>query len=356
MKGLYIFGWITLAVGAVLLLLFLYFFSAWVIPKEGSPLSAPDRVQALTSILALFVGSATSIGGAVATLQLASLGLDISKRQELRDNTAFIDGKVSGAIKLFSNLLVATGNVYSSGIMVDARIPVLEREGLIEKLNDKAPENLSPEMVQLAAKLQQLIEAINEILKDDFAHYCFRRQAAKYKGKLKHISDSLIELGIEPGAATVSIRNLSDVAAFLELASRRLDDGGLGDLIHARLYTNSADTELFNLSYNNKNVRTFFFTGNLIFCRTEIKSPSGKMFIASYGTAILHDLVKIIPNGKAISRHVSKRYSSLLHQINEYQIDFDPHDVAPSGLLSAINDAEEIGDLYMLISDSPGES
>ncbi len=350
MKGLLIFGLMTLVVGGFLLFLFMHFFVIWIGPQTANPLKTPDQVQALTALFGLFVGSAASIGGAVATLQLASLGLEISKRQEMRDDTAFIDEKASNAIKLYSELLVSIGSVFSSGVIVDMKIPSLEKEGLLEKFEEKVSEELKLEMLQLSEKVVQLIDALNNILKDDFSHYCIQQQASSFEGKLSHISRGLIDLGMHPSEVTVSISNLSDIVALLEVASRRIDDGKLGDLVQARLFANSSNIGLFNIPYDHRNVRSFFFLGNIIFARSETESPSGKLFIASYGAAILHDLIKIIPDGTAISESLSARYP-LLHQVNKHQIYFEPANVTSRNLLSAIAEAEKIGDLYLLISD-----
>jgi hypothetical protein len=351
MKGLALFGWVTLAVVGLLTFLFIVFFSIFVHSGTGNPLDPPDKVQALAALLALVFGSAAAVGGAIATIQVASLGLEISKRQELRDSTAFLDERASNSINLFSNLLVSVNEVFSSGVIVDLKIPHLESEGLIERFREQASNELKNEMIQLSEKLVNLVGAINNILRDDFANYCIQQKASIYQGKLQHISRKLVDLGLPDYEVSVPVQNLSDIAALIEVAGRRIDDGSLGDVIQARVFTNSSDIEIFNMKYNNRNVRSFIFLGNLIFTRSETDTPSRKMFIASYGAAILHDLVQLVPGGEFISKCLELRYPSINSQVKTHIIIFEPNNIASKNLLSAIEDVERIGDLYVLVGE-----
>ncbi|WP_410508913.1 hypothetical protein RSJ42_01145 [Methanosarcina hadiensis] len=116
MKTLKLFGYISVALICVLTLIFiiLYYYL-----ETSSSINMLNKVQALTSFLSLLFGSAAAIGGAIATIQAASLGLEISKAQELRDSTAFLEERASNSIKLFSNLLVSISALYPYGISLE---------------------------------------------------------------------------------------------------------------------------------------------------------------------------------------------------------------------------------------------
>lgn len=352
MKGLAIFGWMSLGIIGLLIFIFVIFFVFFAKSQTGNPLDIPDKVQALASMLALFFGTAAAVGGAIATLQVASLGLDISERQESRDSTQFIDDKSAKTISLYSSLLVSLSDVLASATVVDVKIPHLEKEGVIGQMNDTAPDALKTEMLALSERLLNLNAAITEILKDDFSHYCFQESISSINSKLVHINKTLGILGVPDSELTLSIEHLSDINAIIELAARRIDDGGLGDLIQSRVFTNSSDIEMFNLHYDSRNVRTFVFTGNLIFARSDIDTQTKNMYIASYGAAILHDLQISVPNGDLISECLASRYPSIAKQAKEHQLHFNPNNVTSKNFLSAIRDIETIGDLYLLIGDA----
>ena len=164
MKGLRIFIFITVATLVGIILTFIILYIGWV-GKENNPLMHPDKVQALTSILALVVGTAAALGSAIAALKLASLGLEISHQQERRDNVEFVDRKTESSINLFSEIAISIGEIFSSGIAVNSKIPHIDTNAASGKMNEDLSDELGHEMNQLADNISKLSEQLKNIMK-----------------------------------------------------------------------------------------------------------------------------------------------------------------------------------------------
>lgn len=119
----------------------------------------------------------------------------------------------------------------------------------------------------------------------------------------------------------------------------------MGKLIAARLETNSADSTLFNCPYDNRNVRDFFFWGNIILAITS--RNHNPIFIANYGAAILHDIYCVIPDGKIMKSILLKNYPDIFILMKNYDIDFCPQDI----FKYAINEADKICNAYLLVGN-----
>lgn len=345
MLGLATFGWITGGVIVFLLIAFALLFMLFVRAQGKNPLNTPEKTQALATVLALVFGTAAAAGGAIATIQVASLGFEISKRQDHLDRTRFIEARVTRAIDRYSNLLIALSNAYASAVVVDVRMPELDEKHIPQLMAQDIPAELSIEMVALADQLATLNNAISLVMRDDFAHYCLRRYVRQKKHKLEHINKSLRELGVEESMLTLSAENLSDITAIVDVAARRIRASKYGELIQARLFANSSNV-LSGIPYNNRNVRSFMFMGNLIFsmAEMEVRTP----YIASFGAAIIHDLLHSVPNGKRITECFRERYPTVSRELPLQEVIFDPYDISAANLLSAMEDVEAIGDLYLL--------
>ena len=348
MMGLATFGWVTVSVIVFLLLAFASLFVLFVRARGQNPLNTPEKTQALATVLSLLFGTAATAGGAIATIHVASFGLDISERQDRLESTRFIEAKVTRSIDHYSNLLIALSDVYASAVVVDVKMPELDNSRILQIIDQDVPEELSIEMVVLADRLVALNNAIGLMMRDDFSYYCFRRFAKQTNGKLAHLNKALQALGVEESKLTLSVKNMSDIAAIVDVASRRVRAGKYGDLIQARLLVNSSDIHLFGMPYNNRNVRSFMFTGNLIFSMAELEEPGQPSYIASFGAAIFHDLLYSVPNGKRIEECVEKRYPTVFEALPIQEVFFDPDNISADNLLSAIEDVEALGDLYLL--------
>lgn len=350
MKGLRIFIIITIATLFAIVIAFILLYLGWV-GKETNPLTHSDKVQALTSILALVVGTAAALGSAIAALKVASLGLEISHQQERRDNIEFVDNKIEGSINIFSEVAISIGEVFSSSIAVNAKIPHIDKTSASSRMNEDLNDELEVEMNQLADNISKLSEHLKDILKNEFSRACYFRSIGKLDSKCEVLNRNLIQIDSNQAnhsVYTIDMSNLSDLTSLLDLAQRRIRKGKLGELIQARLFANATDIDIFDIPYNNANVRTFSFLGFLILSITSDKSP---LFIANYGAAILHDLFYGLPNGQVIVEELNARYSNLFTG-QTYTVEFEPIGIFSKYFELALVETEKIGDLYLLIQKS----
>ena len=358
MTGLEIFAWASGGVAAILVLLFAS--SLWIFAKNDakSPLDVPNKIQALSAVLALFFGTTAAVGGAVATIQVASLGFELSKQQDYLGRFHFVETKVTRSVDRYTNLLTALSNAYSSAVVVNMTIPTISVENAPDLLEKDAPEGLSAVMEVLADRLLEVKEAINLVLRDDFGHYCFVESVRQIKkenqSKLSYLNNSLKAFGVDPSMLTLSVDNLSDVAAILEDVSRRMKAGKWGDLIEARLFANSSGIDLFGKPYDSANVRTYMTMGKLIFGVANLDSQARPRYIAFFGAAIVHDLILSVPDGERIVDCLEGRYRFMDGEEFAQDISFNPNNVSSGSLLDAIVEAESIGDLYLLVERGNG--
>ncbi len=348
MKGLKIFIVITITTLFSIIVTFIILYIGW-IGKESNPLIHSDKVQALTSILALVVGTAAALGSAIAALKVASLGLEISHQQERRDNIEFVDNKIESSIDIFSDVAISIGEIFSSSIALNSKIPLFDKTTASSKMNEELDDELELEMNQLADNISKLSEQLKNIMKNEFSRACYYRSIQKLKTKCEAINKKLIQVDQNLSnhtVYTIDMSNLSDITSLLDLAQRRIRKGKLGELIQARIFANSADSEIFDIPYNNANVRNFSFLGFLILSITSNKSP---LFIANYGGAILHDLFYSLPSGQIFVEELNSRYLKLFSDGQTYKVDFVPSEITSKYFKLALTETEKIGDLYLLI-------
>jgi len=348
MKGLRIFIFITVATLVGIVLTFIILYIGWV-GKEDNPLVHPDKVQALTSILALVVGTAAALGSAIAALKLASLGLEISHQQERRDNIEFVDRKIESSINLFSEIAISIGEIFASSIAVNYKIPHIDNNAVSGKMNEVPDDQLRTAMTQLADNISKLSEQLKNIMKNEFSRACYYRTINNLNSKCSFLNNKLIQIDqntSKHSVYTIDMSNLSDITSLLDLTQRRIRNGKLGDLIQAKLLS---DSEIFNIHYNNANVRSFSFLGFLIHSAASENRP---LFVANYGAAILHDLFYALPSGQVFVEELNSRYLKLFSEGQSYKVDFDPAQITSGFFRSALTDTEKIGNLYLLVEKS----
>ncbi|WP_410508914.1 hypothetical protein RSJ42_01150 [Methanosarcina hadiensis] len=165
----------------------------------------------------------------------------------------------------------------------------------------------------LSKKIGDVEEAIKNVLRDEFSNYCIQEQASIFNGKLSFISKTLMDIGVPKNEADISIKDLSSIVSFFEIARLNLEKYSGSTLVIARLSTVCPKLQPFYKDYEDSSVSSFFFLGNLIFVFQNLAEKNGKeidakekLFIASYGAAILHDLIKIIPRDNEISSYLKK--------------------------------------------------
>ena len=83
-----------------------------------------------------------------------------------------------------------------------------------------------------------------------------------------------------------------------------------------------------------------------------MQSTDDVYFIANYGAAILHDIFYSIPDGKIFETVLRERYSNLFTLNKNYKVSFEPKRITSKYLQKALEDADGIGDLYLLVNKS----
>jgi len=349
MKGLKVFLVITSISLLAIIVAFIFFYFIW-IGKVGNPLTQTDKVQALTSILALFLGTAAALGSAIAALKVASLGLEISHQQERRDSLAFVDAKSEKCIDLFSEIALTLGDLHASVVALNAAIPVFPKEHTSKMMNEPLDETLSLRVHQLCDHISSLSALLKQVMKNETSKSCFQQTLKTFGQRCEFINQNLKNIDFDVSRHSiysVSLNNLSDVASILDLAQRRLQQSKLGEFIQARLFANSSEIPMFNVPYDNANVRNFMFLGNLLLSITNTEKHP--FFIANYGAAILHDLFFALSDGKMIASNLKQRYSSFFLGQQPFEIDFEPQNIVSFYFFDALVQANLIGELYLLI-------
>jgi hypothetical protein len=166
---------------------------------------------------------------------------------------------------------------------------------------------------------------------------------------LTYIGSTLAKLGMAETATRVDLDNIAVLCSLFDVSRRKFADDDMSSVIAARTLTNSADIDLFGRGYDNRSVRSLFFLGNLIFCHSGAL-PDGRMFIASYGAAMIHDLMRAMPNDEVIRESLRTRYPDISFAVDGLRQSFNPDTVISSFAKFALESADEIGGLYLLIS------
>ena len=316
----------------------------------GAPLNDAGKMQTLIGIVALVLGTSGTVAGAIATLRVAGLGLDISERQEKADAAIFLEGRHSKTVEIYSNILVELGSLYAASIVVESQVPQFDIEKFMnhDQQQLKAmPKSLRVEIDYLCDKLDSLAQAIEKLAQDEFSLSCFAQNLLNLpQSWLDDISRQLIDRGLSAMEATVSLANPLEIIALLEICRRRLKAGKLENVFTAMIAARASGG--FGLSYDNGSVRSLFFLGNLVFHRMD-QSPGEELYIASYGAAIIRDLTFAIPDGGFIRSVLKDRYSYLSVAFPSLKTDFRPQNLISSSLRAAIQQAEQIGKLYFLV-------
>jgi hypothetical protein len=310
-----------------------------------------SEIQGLSAFLTLLFATAAAIGGAVATLRLANLGLSISEQQDARESIRFLEDRAREAIELYSRVIISASDVFAAGVRLDLSLPQFKPEEVAAQLQASVPDGVRAEYDNLSDHFSSLAENLRALARNDFAAYVVTQKGKGFHGELHEICTRLKQLGIPETEIDLRIHDLVDIAALLDVAAARLKEGRWSSVITARLTTNAAGIGKFARNYDNRNVRSFFFVGNILFARVE-EGSGGLRFVASFGSAILRDLVLLQPNGCEIRNAQAARYSSIWPGTKGLIIEFDPANVLARTLASAIAEGEKLGrqmgSLYLL--------
>lgn len=320
---------IALIAVIVIIALFIVFYRIW-IGSDRNPLTNSDKVDTLVGLLVLIIGSAATIGGAYATVKVATAALNISKQQVKYENIEFIE-KVQS---IFSEIAISLGDIFASGVSVHVKS---QSESPLDKENITI---LMPiqELNNLSSNIEHLCCCLKKMLMNDLAYKCFLFSIQKNDDlKCKMLNSELKMRDTDKthhSIYTLDLNDLSSVINVLDLSRERIMNRGEKGIDNANKLTLLA--KFFNLSYNNANVRSFFFLGNLI-----LGDLISCNLYANYGAALLHDLFFVLPDDGVINEVLKNDYPDIYTMMDIKK--FSPKDKTSIYFKQALKDAEQIG-------------
>ncbi len=222
------------------------------------------------------------------------------------------DIRVSSA--LFSDLGLTLTDYYST--CVTLRLELLDYTTQRPNFKDYLTEELSAPLKQDVTAVAKALDAIRNSLlainRNNFARKCWQKSSRAlsdpYLGRIKQM---LQDNGYSEREATISIDDLPQVSQFFAIASNQLSRPNFASVVSPVLATNSADIRGLGMSYDSAELRSLIFSGNVL--NTFIgdsRTQASRKFVASWGTAILHDICRSLPDGTSFKAVLSETYPS----------------------------------------------
>jgi len=311
----------------------------------------PEFLSAFGALLGVVFGTAAAIGGAVATVRLASLALAVSQRQDLRDARTFMEDRVTKALDVLADVAVGVSSVVAAAVDVDAKLTKVLADPKIagdhSRLLQAADQNTSGELratvITFTRALRRLSDSLRAIQMNTIARRCYLC-AQDTHGALQQISGELRSIGI-PDSEMLSSDDISSIVQLVDLAAQRLEDPALGWLLRARLETTLPLTQP-DLAYDHASLQSLMFAGNLLLARTD-KEPS---VYAALGAAMLRDTFRRLPSATVVREILRELYSEpgLDAAIQRTVIDFNPAEIAGVGIMAALEELERRRDILVI--------
>ena len=225
-------------------------------------------------------------------------------------------------------------------------LPKLDSKGKLDESDRDLPPDLLLRVETLTQRLVELSDAIRDVMSDDFTHYNFGESTEDLISELDHIYESSL-INQEEKKLAPSVRKLSDIKAFIDIAigKLRVEEKIKQELIGGASVIDLIEGDRFEVKFSNANVRTFVFIGLLIHPLKLLDARPGSMCVAQVGAAIIHDLIKAVPDGGKIAKSMAERYEDIDEESVNKITDFDPSNIISPTLAKAIEDA---GDIYLL--------
>jgi hypothetical protein len=311
----------------------------------------PPYYSAVAAMFAFVAGPAAAVGGAVATITLARAALSVSRRQESRQANEFIETRVNEATKRFSELAASLSQVTASGIQVEASLSeITEQDPDVSSYADKP---LSGRLLDTVNIFRQSLSGLRENLTalqlDRFPLAIYKTTLAKEDSALDKVAEKLVEHGFTELESEISRTDLAMVIQVIRIAENRLQYPDFSNLLAPRLSTNLANAPSVGMAYDNAALRSFIFCGNLIYNRTEHSKKIPNVLIsASYGTAIIADLARSIPDSSSIRSNLRNLYPDLDEYIHKMFLDFDAQQILGEHFTFALSSLEEKPGLLFL--------
>ena len=201
---------------------------------------------------------------------------------------------------LFVELAKSLNDLWLNSRLVFINFPKMDNSQ-IYKMKQPCEEEYKTMIQDLAEAFHQLASVLKKIVLDPDTLQFYKQRLQEIESKVLHLY---------PDRKMLDMNSLIDVSKLLDIRQKQLQNPTMERLITARLATNVGK----GLEYENANVRSLFFVGNIIF------SDVTPNYVKNLGIAILHDLFMILPD--------------------------DCKQLVTSHFVASLSDAEEIGDLY----------
>lgn len=265
------------------------------------------------------------------------------------------DLRVSSA--LFSDLGLALTDYYSTAVAL--RLHMLDYTSRRPNVNDYLAEELPPalrqDVVVVAKGLEAIRNALLAINRNSFARKCWQQSSRALRDSyLRRLQQKLQDVGYSEREAAVPIDDLPQISQFFALASNRLGNPDFTTILSPVLATNSADIDGVSMRYDSAELRSLIFSGNILFSfMGDSKTQEPRKFVASWGTAILHDTCESLPDAASFRAALSETYPSFSAIISEMSdINADSKNSVSTDLKSAIATLEQKSGLIFLLLPS----
>lgn len=309
-----------------------------------------DQIETGTAVLGFFFATVAAFAGAVASMYVAILGLEVSRGQESLSALTFLEERFRSAADRFAELTMSLGEYYAAALVLNGRVSeVLKASGAaVEDMNalmgQPLPPGLERENDQAERALRRLSAALRAVAVDTFATACLMTAHKRIAAKLPDLANRMESLGYARREAEIRFENLADLRAFMEIAADKLAARGWGPVLIARLQSNVGPAK----DHGNASVRVLVFAGNLIFA-ISTAAPNGQAFLSLPGAAMLHDLVRSLPGTADLLAALAQAYPDLRQHAPRLKNTFEPQLLISKNLKDALDDADKTPDLYFAL-------
>lgn len=334
---------ISLTVICVLLLLFSVYL--WLAPGVGVWKGFYDqRVQSGAALLGLFFGAVGTLAGAAASIQIALLGLNVSRAQERFAISQFLDEKFEEVARLSAAVSLAISELVLAGLKLNAELSDV-RVADYKSGKTGLPPGMVAEADRFASALGDLGEALRRVAASELTANCFRtQQPAGARPVLPSIVDTQVANGMALSEVWISVDDLIDLTHLLDIARDNFVDTPMDRIMAARLVSRAPDL-LFDHPFDHAFVRTLLFTGALILHRLEDREDG--LFLAETGLGIVHDLVVRLPVTSVIKANLTAQYPDYSNHVDALMNRFDGRNLLSRHIPDGFDAIDKMGLPYV---------
>jgi len=313
--------------------------------------SNPEFYSAIAGLLSIVFGTSAAIAGAVATVRLAALALDVSTRQESRETRSFVEERVTTSTNILTIVAAELAAVAAAGTAVYFRVNDLindapdPRKRMSELISQDVSGPVLDSSRNFCEALRGLSAALRSVQLNGLARRCFVRQLAEADSALGFITKRGLEYGLVRGEL-IAHDDIASMVQLIDIAISRLKEPTFSELIEAHLLAWLPNQNSVSAGYSSGALRTFMFQGHLILTRTELEAK----YTAAIGAAILSDIFFSLPDTASIKKLMQETYpeSVLQGAIRETLIDFVPESIVGAHFAQGARELAEHKELLLL--------